>query len=59
MTTNLFDKPKTATDLLKDLESYKMNQMSKADINERWSGHKWSTQGLTLWARWQFREVVR
>lgn len=53
------DKPKTATDLLKDLESYKMNQMSKSEIQKRWSGHAWSSQELTLWARWQFRENVK
>jgi hypothetical protein len=56
---DLFDKPKTATDLLKDLESYKMNQMSKAEITERWAGHQWSSDEMTAWSRWQWKEVVK
>ena len=56
---DLFDKPKTATDLLKDLESYKMNQMSKSEIQKRWAGHKWSNSEMTAWSRWQWKEWVK
>ena len=57
MTTDLF--PKTATDLLNDLERYRTNRMSKAEITAKWKGHQWSTQGLRDWAAWQWKENVK
>lgn len=56
---DLFDKPKTATDLLVALEHYKAGHMTKKKLIEDWQGMQWSSLELTLWARWQFRENVK
>jgi hypothetical protein len=56
---DLFDKPLTATDFLIDIIRHTEGRMGKAELKEKWTGHKWSTQGLTEWARWIFRENVK
>ena len=56
---DLFDKPKTATDLLTALEHYKAGHMTKAKLIEDWQGMQWSSQEMTAWSRWQWKEVVR
>jgi len=50
---------KTATDFLIDIIRYKDNRMTKAEITKRWTGHKWSTQGLTDWSRFYWLENVK
>lgn len=49
--------PKTATDLLIDLQRYRDRKMTDTEIKERWRGHKWSTQGLTEWGRWVWKDA--
>ena len=56
---DLFDKPKTATDLLCDLIRYKDGRMTKAEITARWKGQQWSSAEMTAWSRWQWKEVVK
>jgi len=56
---DLFDKPKTATDLLCDLIRYKDGRMTREQIAARWKGQQWSTQGLRDWARWVWKESVK
>ena len=62
---DLFDKPKTATDLLvallrhSSITDARERSMSKTKLIEDWQGMQWSSQELTLWARWQFRENVK
>lgn len=57
--SDLFDRPKTATDLLIDLQRYRDRKMTDTEIKERWRGMQWSNAELTAWARWQFRENVK
>ena len=65
MTTNLFDKPKTATDLLTALLRHaaitdaRERSMSRAKLIEEWTGHTWSNSEMTAWSRWQWKEVVK
>ena len=56
---DLFDKPKTATDLLIDLDRYRMNKMGEDELKAKWGGQQWSTQGLRDWAAWQWKEGVK
>lgn len=51
--------PKTATDLLNDLERYRTNRMSKAEIQKRWTRHSWSNAELRAWAAWNWKESVK
>ena len=55
---DLFDKPKTATDFLNDLERYRQKRMSKAELQKNWRGHDWQTDGMKAWARWNWRNSV-
>ena len=57
--TELFDKPKTATDFLNDLERYRQKRMTKAEITENWRGHDWKTDGMKVWARFYWLENVK
>jgi len=56
---DLAPKPKTATDLLNDLERYRQKRMSKAELTERWKGMQWCNSEMRLWAAWQWKEVVK
>lgn len=57
MTTDLFDKPKTATDLLIYITRYKEGRMTKTEIQKRWHGMPWSNAELRAWALWCWREA--
>ena len=50
-------KPKTATDLLIDLQRYRDRKISKEEITERWRGMQWSNPELREWALWQWRNA--
>ena len=51
--------PKTATDLLKDIQKYRDGKMTKAKLIEEWKGHSWSSTTMRQWAAWVWKENVR
>ena len=57
MTTDLFDKQKTATDLLCDLIRYKDGRMTREQMKTAWQGHKWPTDTLRAWALWCWKDA--
>lgn len=49
----------TATNFLIDLMKHKRGDgQSKAALLAKWRGHKWSSDEMRQWAKWQWNEMV-